>query len=652
MPLKKTVTFEADTQQAEAAIKKLTQAEKKAAAERKKQLADQKKEQGELIDSMGMFGMSVGGLKKNFQALKVASSLTFKSMKAGLIATGIGAFVVAIGSLTSYFTQTKRGAEILETALAGMGAVVSVIIDRMSALGELIINGVKLWLSPIKAVGKALKGDFKGALDTVQKSFKDVKESGEKTFKGIGAEVKKEIKIMTDLSKATIALRDSQRELNVETAKQRAEVEALKLIAEDRTKTEEERLVAAEEAFRIEQELVDQRVANAAEAVRIQKEEMAASENTAEDLDKLAELEINLFNIQQESGTKQIELNNKINAIKQETINKIKQEEQAEKDKIAAVEAAELKAKQDKAKSDETFQKEVINRNQTEEEKEIDAIKVKYQGFQDDLAARKDDLVDYFSLQDELNVELAQEIGKIEQKHKEQREKEADAKAEEVEKEVERQTQSRTRDQENLDFLDIYFADAAYIRETYTQDQINEIVEPERIRRQEVAKTAAFEDAQRQAGLSAAKGVTDALGGLAKEGTKGAKAMALTGILIDTAKGISGAIAAGAGLMFPGNLVAIATGVSSVLAGIANAKKIFSKAGGGGGGIDTSVGSSVSSGGGGIRSGEANIPNIENMGNTQLGEDTPVAPVQAYVVENDISSSQALQEELETQATL
>lgn len=650
MPLKKTVTYEADTKQAEEGIKKLTQAEKKAADERKKQLADQKKDQQELINSMGMFGMTVGGLKQNFKGLKTAASLTFKSMKAGLIATGIGAFVVAIGSLASYFTQTKRGAEILETALAGVGAVVSVITDRMSALGELIINGVKLWLSPIKAVGKALKGDFKGALDTVKGSFKDVKESGEKAFKGIGAEVKNEIKLMTELSKAAIALRDSQRELNVETAKQRAEVEALKLIAEDRTKTEEERLVAAEEAFRIEQELLDKRVANAEEAVRIQQEQMATSENLEEDLDKLAELEINLFNIQQESGTKQIELNNKINAIKQETINKIKQEEQAEKDKIAAVEAAELKAKQDRAKSDTEFQDEVINRNQSAEEKEIEDLKASYQRKQELLEERKDELVDFFSLRDELNIELAQGIERIEQKHRDQEKANADKKTQEAEQESARQMQQRLRDEENLEFLDLYYSDAADIRENWTQEEINQLVEPERKKRELMKETALVEDAARQAKLSATKGVTDALGGLMKEGSKGAKAMALTGILIDTAKGISGAIAAGAGVPFPGNLVAIATGVTSVLAGIANAKKVFSKAGGGSAGGSESV--SVSSGGGGGRRSGEFIPNVENIGTTELGQDTPVAPIQAYVVENDISNSQALQEELEVQATL
>ena len=42
------------------------------------------------------------------------------------------------------------------------------------------------------------------------------------------------------------------------------------------------------------------------------------------------------------------------------------------------------------------------------------------------------------------------------------------------------------------------------------------------------------------------------------------------------------------------------------------------------------------------------IPNMESI----QGFDSAIQPVQAFVVENDISNSQALQEELEIQATL
>ena len=132
-----------------------------------------------------------------------------------------------------------------------------------------------------------------------------------------------------------------------------------------------------------------------------------------------------------------------------------------------------------------------------------------------------------------------------------------------------------------------------------------------------------------------------------KEGSAAAKAMALSGILIDTAKGIAGAISAGAGIPFPGNLAAIATGVSTVMAGIANARQIFAKTGGGGGSGGGSV--DVSTPRSGI--GGDLIPNIEGVTGA-ISTATAGSPLQAYVVENDISSSQALQQELEEQATL
>jgi hypothetical protein len=47
--------------------------------------------------------------------------------------------------------------------------------------------------------------------------------------------------------------------------------------------------------------------------------------------------------------------------------------------------------------------------------------------------------------------------------------------------------------------------------------------------------------------------------------------------------------------------------------------------------------------------GQALIPNLSEMG---IGEPDDQQPVQAYVVENDISDAQALQQELDIQATL
>jgi hypothetical protein len=257
-------------------------------------LEDVNKEAKEGVGNFTLMGVSLNGVKNSFAKIIPTAKLMFGTIKAGLISTGIGAFLVAIGSLATFFTKTKKGAEILEVAFAGLGAAVSVIVDRVAKFGGAIV--------------KLFQGDAKGALQDVKGAFTD-----------IGAEIVKDTENAMALKKAFQELRDSQRKLNVETAEQRAEIERLKLIAEDVTKSEKERLKAAEDAFAIENKLLAERVANAEEAVRIQREQNEINNKLDEDLDALAQKEIDLANIKAESTTKQIELNNKINAIQAET---------------------------------------------------------------------------------------------------------------------------------------------------------------------------------------------------------------------------------------------------------------------------------------------------------------------------------------------
>tara|TARA_R100000306_G_C4367141_1_gene138210 strand:+ start:37 stop:1671 length:1635 start_codon:yes stop_codon:yes gene_type:complete len=151
-------------------------------------------------------------------------------------------------------------------------------------------------------------------------------------------------------------------------------------------------------------------------------------------------------------------------------------------------------------------------------------------------------------------------------------------------------------------------------------------------------------DAVKAMEIGAATSILGSLGQLAGQGTKMAKATALAAILINTAQSISAAVKAGAGLVFPANLGAIATGVAAALSGIASAKAVFAKIPGGGDEPDTPDSIPKATGIGGNL-----IPNLEAITPTELGGATPV---QAYVVENDISDAQALQEELDIQATL
>ena len=272
----------------------------------KENIEDVNEEGKEVVAEMQILGVSINGLKAAWSSAASGAKFMFRTIKAGIISTGVGAFVVALGSISTWFVQTKRGAEFLETALNGIGAAFKVIIDRVALFGGGLV--------------KLLTGDVIDGIKDIQN-----------TFKNIGTEIIADTVLTATLTKAQQKLTDSQRKLNVETEKQRAEIERLKLVAEDVTKSQDERLNAAQKAFDIENKLLDQRVSNAEEDLRIQQERMKLTavdgKNTAEELDREAELQMNVFRITQESTTKQIELNNKINAIKAEGVALRKEEE-------------------------------------------------------------------------------------------------------------------------------------------------------------------------------------------------------------------------------------------------------------------------------------------------------------------------------------
>jgi hypothetical protein len=248
------------------------------------------------------------------------------------------------------------------------------------------------------------------------------------------------------------------------------------------------------------------------------------------------------------------------------------------------------------------------------------------------------------TLHNEINDELVKGLEDIRQKFKDAEKAEAQAKQDLLDADIEYMLQT--------------FKDGAQFVENHTAEQIQTFVAYHKKQRKLDAETAMLKDATIQSGLAATESVVAGISGLLKEGTKGAKAAAMAQILIDTAKGISSAIAgatAAAAGTGPAAVISqplfLAQMIGTVLTGIANAKATLGKVpGGGGGGGGTP---SVSAGG------SPNRPTgqqFESMIPQQLTEtiesEQQDQTIQAYVVENDISNAQALQEELETQATL
>lgn len=256
-----------------------------------------------VADEMNVLGVNLGRtvdqLRAKATAMKAAVSginagtNALKIFKVALISTGIGALIVAIGSLIAFFTKTERGAEKLERVMAGVGAVISVITDRVSKLGESIV--------------KFFSGDFKGA-------FADAKSA----VSGLNAELVAEISLMVALKQREQELEDARRANRVEDAKNLAKLKELQLVADDNTKATRERLAAAKEAGEIERTSLETRLKLAEEDVAIEKARIATTEARDADLDKLAEKEATFYELQAESLTRQRKLQSQLQGIQAE----------------------------------------------------------------------------------------------------------------------------------------------------------------------------------------------------------------------------------------------------------------------------------------------------------------------------------------------
>ena len=138
----------------------------------KSNIGDVSKDAGNAASEFKVMGVSLNGVKKGFASAAVTAKGMFGSIKAGLISTGIGAFLVLVGSLIAYFKSTKDGAEKLERALAGFGAVVSVITDRLSSFGKVIVGAFEDPQQAIKDLWEAIKTNMLNRMTGIIDSWK------------------------------------------------------------------------------------------------------------------------------------------------------------------------------------------------------------------------------------------------------------------------------------------------------------------------------------------------------------------------------------------------------------------------------------------------------------------------------------------------
>ena len=306
------------------------------------------------VKNLGTTGQTVvggldrltGGLASKFVGAAKGVGTFIKGLnltKVAIAGTGIGLLVLALGAVVTYFTQSFEGARKLKTAMAGVGAAIDVVVDRVSKFGESVV--------------KFFSGDREGAVKAFSEATAD-----------LGDELEREIRLAKELETRRQALTDAQREQLVTTAKERSEIKALNLIAEDTTRSISDRIAAADEAGAKERALFEQRKANAEEELAIVMAQNELADSGEEDKQRQAELEAEIFNLAAESLEMQTTLQNKLNTLRTEAANKQKaQREQEEADAQAAADA-EKKRIEDEQKAREQAYQDQLKAKQTLED--------------------------------------------------------------------------------------------------------------------------------------------------------------------------------------------------------------------------------------------------------------------------------------------
>ncbi|WP_270487813.1 hypothetical protein [Butyricimonas synergistica] len=149
------------------------------------------KASGVLDEFTSLFGTSMGRIGEEMKVFKGGLLLMQKGMagsaegagmlskalkflKVALISTGIGAIVVALGSLVAYFTKTQTGADKLRQFLEPLKTVFQVIMDTVAALGGKIFDAFSNPKQAIKDLWEFIKSQFLNRLMGMVEMVKNV----------------------------------------------------------------------------------------------------------------------------------------------------------------------------------------------------------------------------------------------------------------------------------------------------------------------------------------------------------------------------------------------------------------------------------------------------------------------------------------------
>ena len=303
------------------------------------------KDQKAGLESLGGgFGAAIQGAKGLLKQ--------FALMLANPIILALAAIVGAVTLLFKAFTSTKEGGEKLDRVMAGIGAVMDVLRDRV----------LKVW----DILKKLFSGDIIGAA----KEYLGL-------FDGFGDEVVAEFNKAADAVKRLQEVADATRDLSVARAQLNRDLAESKALVEDENAAYEDKVKALKKVREAEGKQTEQELENARKKLKAIQDQNNLSDSSSEALQAEADAKIALFALEQKSAD-----NRKALSLAEK---KIDNEESARRKAIADEQRALYKEREDQRKAE---LKAIEDFNRQIADKEASLLK-QLQDLQDETAQQK-----------------------------------------------------------------------------------------------------------------------------------------------------------------------------------------------------------------------------------------------------------------------